>query len=542
MRLRLIATICVAGFACAAWAQTPEPAGEEPSWVGQVTGTDVYVRSSADNASYPCLKLSAPAQVSVVGKLDEWLKILPPSDAFSIIDKRYVTPDESGTGGTVNAGDVNVRAGTVLIPSWTRVKDHDVVQAMLGKGDKVTIVGQGEEYYKIAPPKGAFLYISEKYVEKVAAAKGAGEAVAAATQPAEGAGELVKGKSIEEIKAALAPFEALEEEMKAEFKKPPEQRDLQSLLDKYGKMDIQGKEYLEPYVKARVGLLQSYIERTRDLKQLEDELKAALASQQQFQLDRTKIEVAPTTRPAPTYASRGILVPSAIFTGSGGSPKRFVIREPTTLRITAYAQCTSGTVNLAQYSGKEVGLVGNKEYDKQLDADVVEVQQVVVLKDTVEIEGPPEPTVEPEQPSQQKLEPALQPPVGPAKLPEPKSVKPTEPETPAIEPETPAAEPETPATEPETPAAEPEEPAAEPETPAADPETPAAEPEEPAAEPETPAAEPKPAEPAGDSAAPAESPREAAKPAEGPLPPTGLPLVAPGKGPTTQPVDKKEFE
>jgi hypothetical protein len=600
MSKKLIATICATVLTSAAFAQTNQPAGTEAAWVGEITAANVYVRSSADDAAYPCLQMSAPAKVTVVGKSGTWLKILPPPDAFSVIAKGFVTPDPSSTRGTVTGNNVRVRAGTRLLDS-NRLIDHYVVQLTLNKGDQVAIVGQAEEFYKITPPKGAFLYVSEKYIKQPLLTDVPEVVGAVTTRPvATEEQPVVTEKTTPEAKATLAAFEALEAKLKAEFKKPVDVRDLQGLLDEYRALDAGEKGFLKPYLNARIQFLQASIERMKELRSLEDALSETAAKQRQFELGRTRIEVVPTTKPVTTFTARGILLPSALFPGTAGAPKRFIVRDPDTLRITAYAQCTSGQVNLSQYAGKEVALLGNAEYNTQLDAEVVEVQQVVVLREQVQLPGPPEPVVKPYTPPPRPKPPApLQRPqiskltTGPAAPPEAMpETKPAEPaEKPAAEPELPALKPaepaEKPAAEPELPALKPaepaEKPAAEPELPALKPaepaEKPATEPELPALKPaepaEKPATEPelpalKPAEPAEKPAAepelpalkpaePAEKPAAEPQPkpvrpeleplpepttraAGAPLPPTGLPVIVPARRPTTQPVNENEFE
>ncbi|OPX25104.1 MAG: hypothetical protein B1H04_00645, partial [Planctomycetales bacterium 4484_123] len=136
----------------------PASAAEFP-YEGVVTGAEVYVRSAPDN--YPCLKLSRPARVKVVGRAFGWLKILPPPGCFSLIAKSYVKAE--GRTGTLTGTRVNVRAGSDLFPQRA-----DVVQTQLDKPAKVTILGEQRivlggkpmAFYKIVPPPGVTLWVS----------------------------------------------------------------------------------------------------------------------------------------------------------------------------------------------------------------------------------------------------------------------------------------------------------------------------------------------------------------------------------------------
>ncbi|MHC4982891.1 MAG: SH3 domain-containing protein [Planctomycetota bacterium] len=546
MKLQLIAITCLTAIASGTWAQTTPPAGAEGTWVGEVTGANVYVRATAakighpegdagfprDRVGYPCLKLSKPAKVTVVSKVGDWLKILPPPDAFSVIAKRYVAADETGGSGTVTGDNVRVRAGTKLF-SWNRWIDHYAVQLMVDKGHRVKIIGEGDDFYKISPPKGAFLYISAKYVKRVEPPPEKTDVEATpATQPEEGEEEQAQlpakaEESLEEIKAVLARFEALEARLKAEFEKPEDMRDVRSLLAEYRNFDAGKGDYLKPYVDARIQFLETSIEHAEELQGLQEVLRSTAAKQREFELALTTIEVAPPPEPTTTYAARGILMPSAVFTGAAGAPKRFVIRDPATLRIRAYAQSTAGETNLAQYAGKEVALVGTTEFDEQLDANVVEVQQVKVLKDQVEFMVPPEPEVRPYTPP---ARPKIEPIITPRPQPVPKE---GEPEEPAVAPEiAPKVEPQEPAEEPATEEPEP------------------AEPEEIRPAEETPAQpEPEPQDVEGEQE-PVEEPArpvfdEASQPStessDNPLPPTGLPMIEPEDRPADEPVNEDEF-
>jgi len=519
MRARLVATICVTAFAAAALAQTALPVADSSVWVGQVTGTNVYVRSAPDDASYPCLKLSAPDKVTVVGKADDRLKIVPPPEAFSVIAKSYVAPDAGGTQGTVTGDNVRVRAGTSLM-NWNRLIDHYAVQLQLNRGDKVTIIGQEQEYYKIAPPKGVYLYIAAKYVKATTEQVVVREQPPATTQPIETEPQEVEVKptSAETVKAELEAFRALEAKLKAEFDKPAEARDLAGMLAEYRALDAGEKGYLKPYIDARVKFLEAMIQRLKEAEDLDQTLREVAAKQREFELDRTKIEVVTATRPAPaTFAAQGILLPSAVFTGTGGAAKRFLIRDPATLHITAYAQSTQGLVDLTAYVGKEVALVGSSHYDRSLDSEIVEVKQVVVLKERVDLSGPPSPVVKPYTPPRRpappppmKVEEPVAPPVAPPEPPKPPPAPPKE--LPAPKP------PERPL--PELPKLKPL-----PEPPGPQ------QPQEPPAQPD------KPVRPMFE-----EPGKPTTKPAAGSLPPTGLPLIVPADRTTTRPVNEEEFD
>src|SRR5205085_2939487 len=81
---------------------------------------------------------------------------------FCYVSKQLI---DKGAGdiGTVNRDDVNVRAGSALNAMKT------TVQGKLSVGQQVKILGEQDEYYKIAPPPDAFVYVKKDFVKFVKA-------------------------------------------------------------------------------------------------------------------------------------------------------------------------------------------------------------------------------------------------------------------------------------------------------------------------------------------------------------------------------------
>lgn len=130
-------------------------------WEGEVTGTNVYVRSGAGPNWYPTTKLNTGDRVVTLGEKYGWYQIAPPAGAFSYVDKAMVDRQNGSGRGVVRQDRVYVRAGSVI------EKRKSATQVVLNKGDAVHILGEDEGFYKIAPPPGASLYISKQYVRPV---------------------------------------------------------------------------------------------------------------------------------------------------------------------------------------------------------------------------------------------------------------------------------------------------------------------------------------------------------------------------------------
>ena len=125
---------------------------------GVVNANSVAVHSGPGENYYPTTRLDKGATVTVVGVKFDWLKILPPDGRFSFVAKRFINKTGE-TAGTANGANVNVRAGSTLSPMKT------AIQTQLQNGDPVEILGEVEEYYKIKPPAGAYLYVASRYVD-----------------------------------------------------------------------------------------------------------------------------------------------------------------------------------------------------------------------------------------------------------------------------------------------------------------------------------------------------------------------------------------
>jgi hypothetical protein len=130
-------------------------------WEGEVTGTNVYVRSGAGVNWYPTTKLNTGDRVLVLEEESGWYKIVPPRNMFSYIDVSRAERQPGRNVGTVTQNDVGVRAGSLLS------NRKSATQMCLNKGAKVDIIGEVDGFYKIVPPHGAGLFISKRYVTQV---------------------------------------------------------------------------------------------------------------------------------------------------------------------------------------------------------------------------------------------------------------------------------------------------------------------------------------------------------------------------------------
>ena len=157
--------------AAAPTVKKPETTAAVPTfpYTAEITDDDAPVRSGPGTNYYICGKLKKTNKVNVVGSQFSWSRIVPPAGSFSWISNRYVSidPDNSSIG-IVTAAGIRVYAGS----EYKEPIHSETLQLKLNRGDEVRFVGsQKGDYYKIAPPEGAYLWVSTKYTKPIAAPK-----------------------------------------------------------------------------------------------------------------------------------------------------------------------------------------------------------------------------------------------------------------------------------------------------------------------------------------------------------------------------------
>ena len=152
------------------------PAPEKPAaidavpsfpYAGEVIEDDVPIHSGPGTNYYICSKLKRGDKVTVVGSQFSWSRIVPPPDSFSWISMRNVSIDPDNPNiGIVTADGIRVYAGSEL----KEPIHSETLQLKLNRSDDVRFVGKPKgDYYKIAPPAGAYLWISTKYTKPLPA-------------------------------------------------------------------------------------------------------------------------------------------------------------------------------------------------------------------------------------------------------------------------------------------------------------------------------------------------------------------------------------
>jgi len=176
-RIKLFALVVFAFFVTVCYAQQAATPGADLSgsqesvqaqsfpYLAEITGDDVLIRTGAGRSFYDCGKFKKGDKIQVVGSQFTWSKIVPPAGCFSWISMQYVKFDSDDPSiGIVTGDNVRVYAGADnLRPSYSTK-----LQVKLNKDDKVKLLGeQLDDYYKIAPPSGAYLWVGTNYTKKI---------------------------------------------------------------------------------------------------------------------------------------------------------------------------------------------------------------------------------------------------------------------------------------------------------------------------------------------------------------------------------------
>ena len=379
----------------AADAATEDVPNARYSFVGTVNGSGVNVRSGPADSYYPTAQLNKGDRVVVVGIKFDWLKIVPPKGSFSYISKKFVRQDPGSSVGVITATNVRVIAGS----SMNQLKVQE--QMKLNTDDKVTIIGDAEEYFKISPPEGAYLYVAKKYVEPVrqattreteapvapsagrpssaipairplaenetggTAAAPQGQSTelvpAVPTPPGREAAALPTGKASEELVKLNADLEAVQ-------KQPISERPLAELRQSYEALAAREDAPLSVRRAAehRIGVLRLLEQQQTEVVTARKDASQFRAKQAEYQNQRRQIETRIKQVGVIVYTAVGQLDTSSIQ--QGGQPLYRLV-DPADGQTVVYIR--TGDATQTAMIGKYVGVRGEVVSDQQLAVKVI---------------------------------------------------------------------------------------------------------------------------------------------------------------------------
>ncbi|MGD0139773.1 MAG: hypothetical protein ABSD28_12920 [Tepidisphaeraceae bacterium] len=379
---------------------------------GVINVDSVYVRSGPGEGYYPTQELTRGAAITVVGIKFDWLKILPPEGSFSYVNAAFVDHPGDSAIGKINRNNVNVRAGSLTNAMKTTVQTH------LDAGAQVEIMGKEEEFLKIKPPAGAYLYVRKDFVTVAHPAVAANpdtanpQPAAPTAQNPPAAGPAIPSAPIDPANAILtstpttapsapiaaapttnpsvqaaapstqpavaaAPPPPSPEELFAQFeskfsdisKQSLDSQPLDELIANYqsiAKSD-QLSDELKSVVRIRIATLQARVGNKAKLVELQRLEKLAAARQLALQAEQQELAERLKQSQIQVFVAVGTLQPSSLQVG-GGTLYRLV--DPATGRTEIYVRTSDSKITALM--GQFIGINGEPTNDPQLSLRVIE--------------------------------------------------------------------------------------------------------------------------------------------------------------------------
>jgi len=374
------------------------------TYLGKINAPDVYVRSGPAKVYYHVGKLAVGDEVIVESVMFGWAKIKPTAVCYSWVSKQFVDLGENSLPvqvtnvksglqpsilGTITGDYVNVRAGSD--PAIVPPSHADEVQVKVNTNDKVQVIGESGDYYKVIPPKGTYFWVSKKFIDKLGSvppakrvgaaqkekvvlpAKGS-TAKGAKTDGAKGATDVASGKEAVKVPKPVLTQEEIDTKVydatitlyKAQMVKPVGERDFSFIIKTL--KDALVKSNVSSTMKISLEILQR---QANNAAFAVDAVK--LSHEQDLQLKMTldninkKVEQVVSQR-APMFKAveeivvKGRLATSAVFKTRKVN-QRFVVFDQISNSISFYAISVRAGLDLTHWVGKEVRLVGKTGYD-----------------------------------------------------------------------------------------------------------------------------------------------------------------------------------
>ena len=348
-------------------------------YIARITGNDVIVRSGAGTNYYACGKLFKTDKVRVVGTQFSWSRITPPPGSFSWISKQYVAVDPQNPAiGTVTGNVVRVYAGA---PGLMAMRST-TTQTRLNTGDKVTLLGEEQDdYYKIAPPANAYLWVSSQYTQPVAEA---GAVETAYTAELTGTADTYTASAVTPepiISAAsrLTEFKALEAQVKLQRAKPADQRSYAEIKKKLTVIaDDENAGKAARYAKYTISQIERIELALRVIKEVQMQDKQLELSLKR--IEKARLEKLAESPEMGKFAVVGTLRKSSLF-GSSPALKHYRITDKAD-KIVCYALATglAAEMDLTGFVDRKVGLLGTVEPHPETAGSLVKFDNIVALK------------------------------------------------------------------------------------------------------------------------------------------------------------------
>ncbi len=346
-------------------------------YVAEMTGNDVYIRSGPGTNFYDCGKLYKGDRVEVVSTQFGWSRIVPPAGSFSWISMQYISVNlDNTTIGIVTGDGVGVYAGSDNVKPMHSLSE----QIKLSRGQTVKLLGEEkEDYYKITPPSGAYLWVSTQYTKPAGpVVKGTQPTTvtsAAATTTPTADANTVATTTVSVEPEKLKEFYALQEKIKIERAKPIDQQNYAEI--KKALKDIANNK--------DAGKASRYAEFV--IKQIDGfELAGQVVKEVQLQKAQLQkvmegIDKARTTKLAKLENLGRFIVIGKFQTFETYGPGHFrIVDESGKMSCYALPSGQLSETDLSKFISKKVGLVGTTEPHSATAGALVRFTEIVDLE------------------------------------------------------------------------------------------------------------------------------------------------------------------
>jgi SH3-like domain-containing protein len=390
LRTITISTLLVGSAALAQQSAVTVPTVQNSKYQfeGTTNADAVLVRAGPSDNYYPVARLDKGITVTVVGITFDWLKIVPPDGSFSFVAKAYVNKTSDGHG-SVTRGAVNVRAGSTISPM------KSAVQTKLGEGDTVEILGEQDEYYKIKPPTGAFVYVNKQFITPGRLIGENPVTSSTPTPPNEQATTMpsdvtpIETATTQEViphepttrfvvhtSDAENKFAELEEKLRSSMRQDLDKQPIGDLLAGYNSLISENDlpATLKRLAKTRITYLNARLDAQKDFAAAKEEDAKLKAHEQTMQSEQQSLQQKLAKQQMHMFAGVGTLQSSSVQEG-GESLYRLV--DPNSGRTLVYVHPTDAA--LAENIGQLVGVRGQVSEDPSLGLKIISPTGVEAL-------------------------------------------------------------------------------------------------------------------------------------------------------------------
>jgi len=392
--ISLITAIVLTGLVSVGFAQDSATGtnegltAETPSfpYVAEITGDDVYIRSGPGTNFYQCGKLSKGDRVKVLGRQFSWSRIVPPAGSFSWISMQYVKPDAGDpSSGTVTGDNVRVYAGSAYVQPLYSTS----LQGKLSKGEKVKLLGeQLDEYYKIAPPAFAFLWVTTNFtkpapipvapvvVEPAPAAAVPSAETQVASEPEDTNDTTAVAVAPAEVEPGtpLEKYYALKKKLEAERAKPIDQQDYKDLKEAFSEIannkDAGNASRFAEYVVKQIEAFETALGVAKQVQLQDEQLEKVTAG-----IEKARAARLAEVEKLGKFAVIGRFEAYATF----GPGNYRIVDESGKMICYALPADTASQGDLSSFVGKKVGLVGTIEPHKATKQAMVRFSEIAEL-------------------------------------------------------------------------------------------------------------------------------------------------------------------